>query len=104
MGPGCHGAVHRRAKRTGDMAQSRFGRATSGYAKVVQPGAGSSGKALLGTRRNRKEGVYQGRGAKHCENAGRQSFGAPFIIEAFRARRLPPILGLYIAMDELWLK
>jgi membrane-bound lytic murein transglycosylase D len=25
---------------------------------------------------------------------------APFIIEAFRARRLPPILGLYIAMNE----
>src|SRR5262249_16166492 len=30
----------------------------------------------------------------------RASVYAPFIIEAFRARRLPPILGLYIAMNE----
>ncbi|HKQ74791.1 MAG TPA: serine/threonine-protein kinase [Blastocatellia bacterium] len=30
----------------------------------------------------------------------RASVYAPFIIEAFRARSLPPILGLYIAMNE----
>jgi len=30
----------------------------------------------------------------------RASVYAPFIIEAFRSRRLPPILGLYIAMNE----
>lgn len=30
----------------------------------------------------------------------RASVYAPFIIEAFRVRRLPPILGLYIAMNE----
>jgi serine/threonine protein kinase len=30
----------------------------------------------------------------------RASVYAPFIIEEFRARRLPPILGLYIAMNE----
>ena len=30
----------------------------------------------------------------------RASVYAPFIIEAFRARNLPPILGLYIAMNE----
>ncbi len=30
----------------------------------------------------------------------RASVYAPFIIEAFRAHRLPPILGLYIAMNE----
>jgi serine/threonine protein kinase len=30
----------------------------------------------------------------------RASVYAPFIIEAFRARHLPPILGLYIAMNE----
>ncbi len=30
----------------------------------------------------------------------RASVYAPFVIEAFRARRLPPILGLYIAMNE----
>ena len=30
----------------------------------------------------------------------RASVYAPFIIDAFRARRLPPILGLYIAMNE----
>jgi serine/threonine protein kinase len=30
----------------------------------------------------------------------RASVYAPFIIEAFHARRLPPILGLYIAMNE----
>ncbi|HKX28557.1 MAG TPA: protein kinase, partial [Blastocatellia bacterium] len=30
----------------------------------------------------------------------RASIYAPFIIEAFRAHRLPPILGLYVAMNE----
>jgi serine/threonine protein kinase len=61
-------AARHGADLAGAMARSRLGRAHSGFAKFVRPCSSPGGKALLGSRRNRKDGVYPRRGAKHREN------------------------------------